>query len=161
MTNETLQMSAAGLALLRRREGMILSYYNDVANNCTFGIGTLVHVGPCTLEELNRPVTVDQVNIQLSTRVRAAEAAVKRRVRNTELTQAQFDSLVSFTFNVGATGARRVLDAANTGNAQGVVRRMSDTVYVRPRDAAGRPLQPIRVPGLVNRRAEEAAAFRR
>lgn len=160
MANDRLRTSAAGLASLRQREGAVLRYYNDIANNCTFGVGTLVHAGPCTIEELNRPVTVEQINVQLSTNVRTAEAAVKRRVRDTDLTQAQFDSLVSFAFNVGASGARRALDAANRGNYDSVIRHMEESVYVRPRDAMGRPLQAIRVPGLVNRRAEESAAFR-
>lgn len=33
-----------------------MAYYNDVANNCTYGVGTLAHTAPCTPEELARPV---------------------------------------------------------------------------------------------------------
>ncbi len=35
MANENLIISAAGLAALRQREGIVLRHYNDVANNCT------------------------------------------------------------------------------------------------------------------------------
>lgn len=161
MANENTRTSNTGLADLRQREGAILGYYNDVANNCTFGVGGLAHHGPCTAEELTRPVTLEEVNVQLSTRVGAAEREVRRRVQNIELTQAQFDALVSFTFNVGAGGARRTLAAANRGVSQEVVRRINEAVYVHPRNSQGRPLQPVRVPGLVNRRRAESLPFRR
>ncbi|MFP3711328.1 lysozyme, partial [Paraburkholderia sp. SIMBA_009] len=84
---------------LRRRESAVMAYYNDQANNCTYGVGTLAHTGPCTPEELRRPVTTTQVNAQLAARVRRAEAAVRRHVSTRQLTQAQFDELVSYTYN--------------------------------------------------------------
>ena len=65
MANEHMQMSAAGLAALREREHAVLRYYNDVANNCTYGVGTLAHHGPCTADESQRPVTIADVNTQL------------------------------------------------------------------------------------------------
>jgi lysozyme len=159
MANETMQMSAAGMAELRRREGAVVRYYNDVANNCTYGVGTLEHHGPCTAEELARPVTLADVDRALATRVHTAEAAVRRQVPNRQLTQDEFDALVSFTFNTGATGARATLEAADRGAAQDVVTNMNRNVYVHPRDANGRRLPPVRVQGLVNRRQEEAAPF--
>ena len=160
MANETMRMSAAGTAALRQREGAVFRYYNDAANHCTYGVGTLAHRGPCTQEELRRPVSVAEVNAQLVIRVGAAEAAVRQRVRNHQLTQEQFDALVSFTFNTGATGARITLDAADRGVPQTVATHMSENVYVHPRDANGRRLAPVRLQGLVNRRREEAAPFR-
>lgn len=159
MANETMRMSAAGMAALRQREGAVLRYYNDAANHCTYGVGTLAHHGPCTPEELRRPVSIVDVNTQLATRVGSAEAAVRQRVRNHQLTQAQFDALVSFTFNTGAAGARTALDAANRGALRDVATQMNNNVYVHPRDASGRRLAPVRLPGLVNRRREETEPF--
>jgi Lysozyme inhibitor LprI len=49
MPNETMQMSPSGRTALRQRERAVLSYYNDAANNCTYGVGTLAHRGPCTV----------------------------------------------------------------------------------------------------------------
>lgn len=159
MANEQMQMSAAGMAILRRREHAVLRYYNDVANNCTFGVGTLAHHGPCTPAELQRLVTAVEVNVQLQTRVNTAARAVRRRVRNRQLTQEQFDALVSFTFDTGPTGARHVLDAANTGADARVVQQMQRNIYVHPRDANGRRPSPVRIPGLANRRREEVVPF--
>lgn len=160
MANESKRMSTQGLVALRLREGIARRYYNDIANNCTFGIGALVHLGPCTADELRRPVADEQINTQLRIAVQSAEAAVRRRVPDAELTQAQFDSLVSLTFNVGPTGARRTLDAANSGDNNAVIDHMRQNVFIHSRNAQGQRRAPVRVPGLVNRRIEESAPFR-
>jgi lysozyme len=159
MANENMAMSPAGMAALRQREYAVLRYYNDVANNCTWGVGTLAHHGPCTAEELRRPVTAAAVDAVLAARVHEAERAVRRQVRNHQLTQGEFDALVSYTYNVGATGARETLQAANRGADNQVVTHMNNNVYVHPRDPNGRRLPAVRVPGLVNRRRDEAAPF--
>lgn len=117
MANENKRLSEAGWAALRQREQAVMHYYNDQANNCTFGVGTLAHTGACTPEELRRPVTPAQVNAQLAARVSTAEAQVRRNVTQRELTQAQFDELVSYTYNAGNTGALSALHSANQNNA--------------------------------------------
>lgn len=81
MANESLGLSDAGWAELRRRESAVMAYYNDQANNCTYGIGTLAHTGPCSPEELRTPVTATQVNAQLAVRVRRASAPFQPRQR--------------------------------------------------------------------------------
>jgi lysozyme len=159
MANETTRMSAVGMSELRRREGVVLRYYNDSANNCTFGAGTLAHLGGCTGEELSRTVTAVQVNASLAARVAAAEETVRRRVTRHPLTQDQFDSLVSFTFNAGPTGARRTLDAADRGSNADVAANMTNHVFVHPRDANGHRGRAIRSTGLASRRREEAMPF--
>jgi lysozyme len=160
MANENMRLSQAGWAALRTREHAVMAFYNDQANNCTFGVGTLAHTGPCTQEELVRPVTAAQVNAQLAVRVNRAEAAVRRTVNTRELTQDQFDELVSYTYNAGDTGANAALQAANRGEDAAVVSHMTQRVYIHPRDANGRRLSPVRSNGLVNRRRLESAPFR-
>jgi lysozyme len=160
LANESMRMSATGMTTLRQRERTVLRFYNDPVNNCTSGVGILAHLGPCTEAELQRPVTVAEANRQLSLAVADAEFAVRRHVTRTQLTQDQFDALVSFTFNAGASGARPTLDAADRGANDEVARRMSDNVFARPRDVHGRRLAPVRLPGLVIRRQGEAAPFR-
>lgn len=159
MANEDMRMSAAGMSALRRAEGAAMRYYNDIANNCTWGVGTLAHLGPCTPEELNRSVTAAEVDAQLATRVQDAERAVRQQVRNHPLTQDQFDALVSYTFNLGPRGARVALNAANGGDSNRVARTMAENVWIHPRDARGRRLTPVRSRGLENRRREEARPF--
>jgi lysozyme len=159
MANENMRMSAAGYGDLRVSEGAVMRYYNDIANNCTFGVGTLVHNGVCTADELRTPVTVEHVNARLTARVQVAERAVRAGVPDVQLTQAQFDSLVSFAYNVGAAGAATTLAAANANTPQQVVAIMQQHVYVHPRNANGRRLPAVRVQGLVNRRQREVVPF--
>ena len=160
VANEAMRTSGGGMADLRRHEGVVMAYYNDMANNCTYGVGTLVHHGLCTAEELQRPVTVEDIDIQLQTRIQRAERAVRDAVAHQQLTQAQFDALVSFVYNVGAGGAAATLAAADRGDSNGVVQHLNQNVYVHPRDARGRRLAPVRVRGLVNRRQDESMPFR-
>lgn len=159
MANESMRMSTAGINALRQREGVALRYYNDIANNCTYGIGTLVHLGPCSIDELQRPVTEAEVNKQLALDLQTFERLVRDRVTQTSLTQPQFDGLVSFVFNVGPRGSSRVLEAANHGDMKRVAKLMGEFVYVRPRDAKGKPKHPIHSKGLENRRRAESAPF--
>jgi lysozyme len=159
MPNETMQMSPGGRTALRQRERAVLSYYNDAANNCTYGVGTLAHRGPCTEDELRRPVTETDIHVQMTMRVSTAEAAVRRQVSEHALTQEQFDALVSFTYNVGARGAGATLRAANGGDMANVVRHMNSNVYIHPVGADGRRGQSVRSRGLVNRRQHETAPF--
>lgn len=56
-------------------EGAVLRYDNDVANNCTFGIGTPAYFGRCTNDEMRRPVTLADVDAQLATRATASNPA--------------------------------------------------------------------------------------
>lgn len=83
MANESMHLSTAGYAALRFNEGTVMHYYNDpIGNNCTWGIGTLAHYGPCTAEELRRTVTPAQVNAVLAERVHEAEREVRNIVRD-------------------------------------------------------------------------------
>lgn len=84
---------------------------------------------------------------------------MRRNVRNHELTQAQFDALVSFAYNTGESESHDTFAAADHGDATQVASTMALFVYIHPRDAQGRRLPPRRVTGLVKRRHEEAAPF--
>jgi lysozyme len=159
MANENMTMSDAGMTALRRHEGAVLRYYNDQAQNCTYGVGTLAHIGPCTPEELQRPVTMAQVDLSLAGGVRSAESVVRRGVPDQQLTQDQFDALVSYVYNVGAGGARRALEAANRNAPTEVAHHMNQTVFIHPHDAHGHRLPPAVLPGLVRRRQHEARPF--
>jgi lysozyme len=157
--NDNMSLSAQGRADLRLREGTIPRYYNDIANNCTFGVGTLVHTGPCSAEELRTPVTDAMIDAQLSSGIATAEQIVRGQVQDHALTQAQFDAAVSFAYTTGSTGAQPAMQAANRGDSAGVVRHFNENVFVHPRDRSGHRGAPVRSKGLANRRAAEAAPF--
>ena len=113
--NSDLSLSAQGRADLMRREGVIRHYYNDVVNNCTYGVGSLAHLGPCSPRELQTPLSDTQIVASMQAGVSVAENAIRKNITDRTLTQQQFDALVSFTYNVGAGGAREVLRLVDLG----------------------------------------------
>jgi len=92
-----MELSAAGLELVKRSEGFRDRVYLDVAGFPTIGYGhKLLHAE-------SFPDGVDEFFASqiLTEDLRRAEQAVARLVR-VPLTQGQFDALVDFTFNLGA-----------------------------------------------------------
>jgi lysozyme len=92
-----MQLSAAGLDLLKKSEGFRNRVYMDVAGVPTIGYGhRLLHP-----ESFPNGIDEAQAANLLASDVRDAEQAVERLVKVT-LTQGQFDALVDFCFNLGA-----------------------------------------------------------
>jgi len=140
-----------------------MHYYNDapVHGNCTWGIGTLAHLGPCTPEELRRTVLPEQVNAILHSRVHDAECQVRAIVTERQLTQAQFDAAVSFAYNSSSINTRQAFSPANSGNMAAVVSQMMSNVMITPRRPNGSAAGPARRSrGLEHRRMRESAPFR-
>jgi lysozyme len=94
------------------------------------------------------------VNKTLATRVNEAAAAVRRNVHNPNLTQAQFDALVTYTYNMGPSGAFSVYRAASQGNNTAVADLMSQNIHVKKNGQYKVSLD------LQARRVEESAPFR-
>jgi lysozyme len=137
----------------------VAHYYNNPVGNCTYGAGILAHGRtPYTAVELGQPVTQAQMDAAFNTRIGDAERAVRRNVRSQQLTQAQFDSLVSLTYNAGPTGARGTFTLVEAGNLQGTADNMMQMVYGTAHTARG--TRRVLLPGLVTRRQNESAPFR-
>lgn len=137
-----------------------MKYYDDGGpgrGNCTWGIGTKAHNGPCTAEELARKVTDEDVEREFSARVKVAEMGVLRNVK-VQLTHAQFDALVSLAYNAGVYGSRRVFDLINAGDFEGAANKIASMTHGHER-RKGKHVK-VHYRGLVARRAEEAAPFR-
>ncbi len=152
-------LSAAGLAALKRQEGTRAVYYNDhpVDGNCTWGTGFKVHNGPCSPSELKVRVTQAEIDSELRRRVARAETTVKNQL-HVQLTQQQYDALVSYTFNMGAHGAAEAFRLINHGQntlAAAEIKRHITANVLLPN---GRHVH-VKEPGLVTRRQEEAAPF--
>ncbi|MBP1206199.1 GH24 family phage-related lysozyme (muramidase) [Duganella sp. 1411] len=158
-TNPNANLSLSGDARRRmrnQREGVVRGYYNDGHGNhghCSYGIGILVHRGPCTPEELARPLTSAQIEASFANAIREAECAVLRRVTNQALTQAQFDALVSYSFNTGARGANETFQRVDSGDLRGAANSIMSNTYSTQNG------RRVFMPGLVSRRREESAPF--
>ena len=97
-------------------EGYAEFPYNDSTNNCTVGIGHKLHDGPCSSQELSTRYAPEQIQEWFKQDLSEAESYVRAMFQTLDnefrpnqpagnpfpITQAQFDALVSFTFNAGA-----------------------------------------------------------
>jgi lysozyme len=91
-----MEISAAGLELLKRSEGFRSWVYLDVEGFPTIGYGhRLVHP-----ETFSKGIDETQAAELLAIDLRDAENAVQRLV-HAPLTQGQFDALVDFVYNLG------------------------------------------------------------
>jgi len=90
-----MKTSDQGLSAIEQREGFKTFAYKDTKGIWTIGVG---HTGPEVHEGL--VWTTVQVQEALRKDVQTAEKAINAGVK-VELTQNQFDALVSFVFNVG------------------------------------------------------------
>ena len=107
-----MQLSAAGLELLKRSEGFSNRTYVDVAGFPSIGYGHRI------LASESFPNGIDEAQgaAMLARDVRTAEQAVQRLVK-VALAQGQFDALVDFCFNLGQgkLAASTLLQDLNTG----------------------------------------------
>ena len=139
-----MQISKAGLDLIKQFEGLYLKAYSCPAGVPTIGYGHTAGVA------MGQSITQQQADDYLRRDVRQFERAVSRLVR-VPLTQGQFDALVSFAFNLGegALAQSTLLRLLNAGDYAGAAAQLD-----RWNKAGGRVL-----PGLVRRRAAERALF--
>lgn len=147
-----MKTSQEGLETIKKHEGVKMVVYADPIGLPTGGVGHLLSEDERKRMPIGTPLTEEQVDTWLREDVKEAEEAVNRFVR-VELTQGQFDALVSFTFNVGAGALQRsqLLRLINAGKAAEAAREFSRWIY-----AGGKIFN-----GLRNRRKDEAALFTR
>jgi lysozyme len=93
-----MKLSAAGLELLKKSEGFRSRTYRDIAGMATIGYGHKIRPN----EAFPPEITEQKAQAILQADVSEAEQAVIRLVK-VPLTQGQFDALVDFVFNLGAS----------------------------------------------------------
>lgn len=147
--NSLLGTSDRGLALIKVSEGLEVEAYPDPGNRIT---GDPWTIGYGHTRNVRRGDTCDeaQATAWLREDLQAAEGAVRYLV-DVPLSQGQFDALVSFVFNCGASafGNSTLLRLLNGGDAAGASEQ-----FKRWNRGADGPL-----PGLVVRRAAERDLF--
>lgn len=141
-----MQASKACYDLIRAHEGLRLKAYRCPGGVWTIGYGSTKHVRPLM------EITCEEADERLKRDVEEAEEAVLRLV-NVPLTQNQFDSLASFTFNLGSANLAEstLLRLLNERRYAEASAEFDKWVFAKGK----------RMKGLVLRRAAERALFER
>ncbi len=134
--------------------GPIPQTYPDIANHPTIGFGHKLTPGDTWLyQQFPNGINKLMANTLFNQDIQDAEDAVHQAVGNVDgLQQNQFDSLVSFAFNVGRGNLANSTLAQKIKNRDlaGAADEFSKWVYARAAKSQG----------LINRRAGEEALFR-
>ena len=96
-----MRLDAAGRNFIYKQEGVRLKAYLDVAGVPTIGVGFTYYPGGKKVK-IGDTITLTQCDTMFITIVADFENAVNKLVKVT-LTQSQFNSLVSFSFNCGTS----------------------------------------------------------
>ena len=94
--------SPLGIDLIKHEEGLVLHIYNDFVGFPTIGYGHLIRKG----ETFTRDITEQEAEALLRKDLVTAEYYVGTFLP-VELTDHQFDALVSFTFTLGGGALQR------------------------------------------------------
>lgn len=144
-----MQTSDKGIALIKQFEGCKLTAYQDSVGVWTIGYGwtKLVDGKPIRAGMTIKQETAERL---LKTGLVSYENDVSRLVK-VDLTQGQFDALVSFTYNLGARSlsTSTLLRKLNAGDYAGAADE-----FLRWNKAGGKVLN-----GLTRRREAERALF--
>ena len=139
-----MRTSQKGVSLIKSFEGLRLKSYQDSVGVWTIGYGATRGINA------GMTITNDQAERMLLNDIARFEPEIERLVKVT-LNQAQWDALMSFTYNLGAANlsSSTLLKMLNAGDYAGAAEQ-----FPRWNKAGGQVLS-----GLVKRRAAERAMF--
>lgn len=92
-----MEISEAGLALIREFEGLRLIAYNDINGNGTIGYGHKILPG----EKFPQGISKSEAELMLQADAAQAASEMMALVK-VDLTQGQFDALTDFVYNEGS-----------------------------------------------------------
>ncbi len=146
-----MNVSKAGIALIKHHEGVRSRPYRCPAHLWTVGVGHLIGDGKLLPDSWNRTFTEVEIDGLLKSDLRRFELGISKMLPNVPLRQCEFDCLVSFAFNLGlGTFQRSTLrQALLRGDKKAAMESLIK--YCR---AGGKILK-----GLQTRRLDERALF--
>jgi lysozyme len=95
------KVSERAIKLIKHHEGVRNRPYRCPANLYTVGVGHLIGDGKSLPESWNRTFSQEEIDGILKSDLRRFELGVHKMLPNVPLRQCEFDSIVSFCFNLG------------------------------------------------------------
>ncbi len=146
-----MNVSKAGIALIKHHEGVRNRPYRCPANLFTVGVGHLIGDGKSLPDSWNRTFSQEEIDGLLKSDLRRFELGVSKMLPNVPLRQHEFDAIISFCFNLGLGCFQRstLRQALLRGDKKAAMESL--VKYCR---AGGKILK-----GLQTRRLDEKALF--
>jgi len=149
-----MNVSPQGLAFIAGFEGCVLHPYDDGGRpgvgNATVGVGHLLHMGPTRPADVKAWAGFTKAKALTLLAADSGHAAAAVSSLGVQLTQPQFDALVSFAFNCGPGALMGgIAHALHAGDDHGAMAVLCEYTH------AGSAV----LPGLVRRRQAEAHLF--
>lgn len=140
-----MKLSERGADFIKAKEGLRLEAYQCEAGKWTIGYGHRRDV------KEGMRITEHQAEVVFTSDAESFEDGVSYMTKDVDLTQSQFDALVSLAFNIGVTrfATSNLLRKLKRGDVAGAAEE-----FAKWRLADGKVSE-----GLVKRRAEEKAMF--
>lgn len=144
-------ISQAGLNQIKNHEGLRLSAYFDVVGVPTIGYGNTFYEDGSKVK-IGERISMERAEALLRYTVDKIFSAKVNELVKKEINQAQFDALVSFSYNVGvgALASSTLLRKVNANPCDPSI----ESEFLRWNRAGGNVL-----PGLTRRRQEEANIY--
>lgn len=148
-----MEISNIGIALIKEFEGLRSNAYLDVADIPTIGYGTTIYASGKKVK-LGDRITEDRAEMELKVKLKGFAEVVDNLVK-VDLTQNQFDALVSFVYNVGGASlaSSTLLKRLNTKDYLGAANE-----FLRWNKATVKGTR-VAVAGLTRRRVAERTLF--
>lgn len=145
-----MKTSNNGITFITKHEGLRLKAYQDSIGIWTIGIGNTYYEDGSKVKEGDE-ITLERANSLFRHVLTPYELGVDVRT-NDNITQNQFDALVSFTYNVGVTNFSKstLLKKININPNDPTIK----DEFLKWSRAGGRVIQ-----GLLNRRKAEASLY--
>ena len=96
-----MNVSKAGIALIKHHEGVRSRPYRCPAHLWTVGVGHLIGDGKLLPKSYNRTFSQEEINALLVRDLNRFERGISKMLPNVPLRQCEFDCLISFAFNLG------------------------------------------------------------
>ncbi len=146
-----MKISQTGVDLIKSFEGLRLEPYQDIAGIFTIGYGTTRYPSGEKVKKHDRSITEQEAESYLRNDISYFEKQVDAMTRD-DITQNQFDSLVSFAYNLGynALKGSTLLKKVNVNpNDPSIKQEFMRWVYANGRKSKG----------ILNRRINESDLY--
>lgn len=146
--------SVGGLEMIKGFEGVRLKAYKDSAGVWTIGWGSTYYANGMPVKKGDKLVNIDCANDLFRITLENYANEVRSLV-HVQLTQNQFDALVSFQYNTGGLAGSTLLRKLNAGDYQGAADQFP--LWNKVTDPITGQKKPFSV--LTERRAKERKLF--